>query len=211
MSESFRANVLSTGRIGQKMRTRTQLLSATRELMAQGEQITVSRVANHASISTATAYRYFPDPETMKLEAVILHDIDASQNLIELMRMQLTETMTVRDRLILAHQIMADFVHENEAGYRLAMAKSQEHVAIREEPHQFSSPISAYRMRLIELAIEPLRGRFGSAFSDLTLTLACVCGPESYLMLRDACDLPHNQAIVTSRKALTTMIDAMEI
>ena len=211
MSESFRANVLSSGRIGQKMRTRTQLLSATRELMAQGESISVSRVANHANISTATAYRYFPDPETMKLEAVMFHDLDDTQNLLEMFEKRVTPAMTVKDRLLLAHQIMVDFVRDNEAGYRLCLAKGQEQAAINDNPTQVASPISAYRMSIIEQAVSPVRGRFGGAYKDLCCTLACVCGPEGYLTLRDACNHPHERAVQTSAKALGLLIEAMEL
>ena len=50
----------STGRVNQKARTREALISATRDLLAQGVVPSMERAATAASISRTTAYRYFP-------------------------------------------------------------------------------------------------------------------------------------------------------
>ena len=64
-----------TGRTGQKARTRRALVDATRELLAGGITPTVEQAAAAASISRATAYRYFP---TQRLLLVAAHpEIDA--------------------------------------------------------------------------------------------------------------------------------------
>ena len=54
-------------RTAQKNRTRAALLAKARDLMNQGEEITVARVADAAAISRATAYRYFSDPGAMSI------------------------------------------------------------------------------------------------------------------------------------------------
>lgn len=53
------------GRIKQKARTRSALVLAARELLAEGLDPTVERVADRAEISRATAYRYFPNQRTL--------------------------------------------------------------------------------------------------------------------------------------------------
>src|SRR5687768_12281505 len=53
------------GRIAQKRRTREALIGAARDLVATGETPTVEAVAEAASISRTTAYRYFPSQRAL--------------------------------------------------------------------------------------------------------------------------------------------------
>ena len=58
-----------TGRTQQKARTRSLLIAATRDLLAQGITPAVESAAAAASISRATAYRYFPNQRSLLLAA----------------------------------------------------------------------------------------------------------------------------------------------
>lgn len=60
---------IRTGRTQQKTRTRHSLISATRELLAQGLTPTVEDAAATASISRTTAYRYFPNQRALLVAA----------------------------------------------------------------------------------------------------------------------------------------------
>ncbi|MEO8265680.1 MAG: TetR/AcrR family transcriptional regulator [Ilumatobacteraceae bacterium] len=55
------SNYEQHGRTSQKSRTREALLAATRSLLADGQTPTVEDAAASASVSRATAYRYFPN------------------------------------------------------------------------------------------------------------------------------------------------------
>jgi len=59
----------TVGRTQQKQRTRTALVDAARELVAQGIEPTVDAVAAAASISRTTAYRYFPNQRALLVAA----------------------------------------------------------------------------------------------------------------------------------------------
>jgi AcrR family transcriptional regulator len=59
----------SLGRAGQKGRTRNALISATRDLIAQGMTPTVEAAAAAALISRTTAYRYFPSQRALLIAA----------------------------------------------------------------------------------------------------------------------------------------------
>jgi AcrR family transcriptional regulator len=59
----------STGRTGQKSRTRLALVAATRELLAAGLTPKVEDAAERAGISRTTAYRYFPNQRSLLLAA----------------------------------------------------------------------------------------------------------------------------------------------
>src|ERR1700737_3422164 len=55
----------ASGRTNQKARTRTALVAATRELLAEGTTPTVEQAADRAGISRTTAYRYFSNQRAL--------------------------------------------------------------------------------------------------------------------------------------------------
>src|SRR5260370_8093598 len=58
-----------SGRTRQKQRTRGALMTAARELVAQGKTPTVDEAATKASVSRTTAYRYFPNQRALLVAA----------------------------------------------------------------------------------------------------------------------------------------------
>ncbi len=59
----------SSGRTGQKQRTRDHLVTTIRQLLAQGVSPTVDQVAEASGISRTTTYRYFPNQHALLLAA----------------------------------------------------------------------------------------------------------------------------------------------
>lgn len=53
------------GRTNQKRRTRDALVETLRDLLARGQEPSVAQVAAAAGISRTTAYRYFPDQQSL--------------------------------------------------------------------------------------------------------------------------------------------------
>lgn len=58
-----------TGRRSQKARTRAALVGAAKALIAEGMPVTVEKAAESASVSRATAYRYFPNRQDLLVAA----------------------------------------------------------------------------------------------------------------------------------------------
>src|SRR5438445_671818 len=56
---------LATGRRNQKQRTREAILDSATRLARAGHTPSIADVAKDARVSTATAYRYFPNPESL--------------------------------------------------------------------------------------------------------------------------------------------------
>src|SRR5258708_29667401 len=57
------------GRVRQKRRTLEALVTAARQLVAEGDTPTVEVAAERAGISRTTAYRYFPNQATLLVAA----------------------------------------------------------------------------------------------------------------------------------------------
>jgi AcrR family transcriptional regulator len=64
-----------------KERTRRLLVDTARELLRTGAPLTVQALAEHAGVSRATAYRYFPSNEAVVLHATMPLVEDAGQRL----------------------------------------------------------------------------------------------------------------------------------
>ena len=58
-------------RIGQKERTRQNLLSAARALVEEGETLTIARAAERANLAEATAYRYYRNPRSVNAGEIL--------------------------------------------------------------------------------------------------------------------------------------------
>ncbi|MEO7369893.1 MAG: helix-turn-helix domain-containing protein [Ilumatobacteraceae bacterium] len=63
------SDYVGTGRSSQKQRTRNALVDAARDLIAGGLDPTIEDAARHASVSRATAYRYFATKRELLIAA----------------------------------------------------------------------------------------------------------------------------------------------
>ena len=65
MKFSRQEEFLTKGRSRQKQRTREALLDAAMRLARDGHSPSITEVAEAANVSTATAYRYFPNTQSL--------------------------------------------------------------------------------------------------------------------------------------------------
>jgi AcrR family transcriptional regulator len=159
------------------------------ELMERGVIPSVSEVAEAASVSRATAYRYFPSQAVMIQEAVgealgpILDwhsELDNAEERISQLiafaypRMVTNET-TLRAALQLAIQ---------------QRARLQAGTLGEEEPI-----VRGHRKELLAEALRPLKGRLRRpAFDRLTQSLSLIFGTEALVVLKDIWGLDGDEA-----------------
>ena len=143
----------AVGRTRQKERTRSALIAAARDLVAQGMTPTVEDAAVAASISRTTAYRYFPNqaalmvaahPETearsllpedapddpaARLDAVIeeftrvIVDTEAQQR--TMLRLSLDPDAKAREPLLLRQGRAIGWIQEALASLRVRMSDAE--------------------------------------------------------------------------------------
>lgn len=187
------SSIPEQGRINQKMRTRRELLRGARELMEAGQTVTIAAAAKRVGISTATAYRYFSDPETLRVEAVVEMDLGATAGVKELLEETFSTLSDPTQRLIALHRILVDFVRQNEPAYRLYIAKEQEHI-VSEKRNRKTQPGGPQRLAMIEQALSPVRDRMSAEkFQETIHICAATCGPEPYFVLKDFSNLPESE------------------
>lgn len=191
-----------------KAETRRKLLAAARDLMARGESVSVASAAAHAGISVASAYRYFSEAETLRIEAGMELDMGPDGSFLTEFQQRAAGLTDVADRVVMAHRIMLDFVRRNEAKYRLYIAKGHEQL-VRDQKSDRTAPRGGRRVPLLEAAAEPLRKKLGPArFTDLILSLMGCSGPEPDFVLRDIARLDNAEIDRITEQALRDIVAA---
>jgi AcrR family transcriptional regulator len=174
-----------TGRTQQKARTRSLLISATRELLAQGITPTVESAAAAASISRATAYRYFPNQRSLLLAAY--PEIGGESLLAP------NPPADVNGRLDLVVQGLTGFTIEHEPELRTMLRLSLD----PDPAHHGDLLLRRGRaIAWIDDALAPLRGEMPeSDLRRLVLAIRSAVGIEALVWLTDIARLSREQAV----------------
>jgi AcrR family transcriptional regulator len=187
-----------TGRTDQKARTREALISATRQLLAEGLTPTVEQAAAAAAISRTTAYRYFPNQRSLLVAA---HpEIEASSLLGE------NAPGDGETRFASAVEALTDLVVETEPALRAMLRLSLE-PAPGEHDHLLLRQGRA--IGWLEEALAPLRDRLSeTVLRRLVLATRATCGIESLVWLTDVAGLSREEAVELMRWSARALLQS---
>jgi AcrR family transcriptional regulator len=184
-------------RLGQKLRTRRDLLAATRALIDRGVEVNVAAVADEAGISRATAYRYFSDPAALALEAVLDGAVAVPEDVIP-------EGASARERVHAVRRYWLSFYRSSENRLRVFAARAM-------EPGPDGAPRyrrAARRLPMFVEALTPACARLGEKRSEeLTLALAAASGFESYITMKDILQLDEERIENLSETILDAILE----
>jgi AcrR family transcriptional regulator len=186
------------GRIAQKGRTRDALIAAARDLVAQGATPTVEAVAEAASISRTTAYRYFPSQRALLAAA---HPETAATSLLPP-----DAPDDVATRLDLVVAAFTRLIVDTEAQQRTMLR-----LALEAEPSERSAlPLRQGRaITWIEEALAPLRpGMSEREVHRLAVAIRSATGIESLVWLTDVAGLDRDEAVDLMRWSARSLLDA---
>src|SRR6478672_3057297 len=185
------------GRTGQKSRTRRALVDAAREMVARGELPTVDQAAVAASVSRATAYRYFPNHASLLAAA---HPEAGAQSLLGD-----DPPAEPAARLDVVIRAFTRLIVQTEAQQRTMLRLSLE----PSDPDREPLPLRQGRaIGWITEALEPLRGQLtDEALHRLVLGIRSATGIEALVWLTDLGGLSRDEAadlMCESAQALLT-------
>lgn len=186
-----------SGRTQQKARTRTALLAAARELLAESGDPAIEQAADRAGISRSTAYRYFPNQRALlgalhpELDEPSLLDDPAPEDPRERLEMVLDGMFA----------LMLEWEPEYRAQLRLSLT-----------PGTTAEQLPLRRGRgigWIEDALAPLRGRLTRAeLRRLALAIRAASGVESLVWLTDVAGVSRREAARILRRSALAIYDA---
>lgn len=195
------------GRENQKLRTRNAIVVAARDLVIQGRLPSVVEVAEAALVSSATAYRYFPDQLSL-LRAALQ---DALPHVEEIATPLDDMTTEPAERVARATEAFLRLTLKREPLVRAVMAlsllQSVEAPASRPEAVALRP---GYRLAWIAAALAPLEGTIAAdELRRLTRALAVVMSSEALIALQDVCGLDADTAVDICAWAARTLVQAV--
>lgn len=204
MRVTARSTKRDTGeRLGQKLRTRAALLRAARDLVDRGQTPTVADVADAATVSRATAYRYFTSQEELLAEV----PLDEAAPTVASLFSEDAPT-DPEDRVALVQNALYDLSRDHETEFRLFLRTSVTR-GLRETNGTRNPFRGARRIALIAEALAPLSGELRpEEIERLKMALAMLVGTEPMIVLRDVLLLEHDEARAIGEWAVRQMVRA---
>ena len=186
------------GRARQKERTRAALIEAARHLVARGSTPTIDEVAETASISRTTAYRYFPNQRALLSAA---HPETQTESLLPA-----DAPDDAGARLDIVVDAFTRLIVDTEAQQRTMLRLSLE----ADPAERAELPLRQGRaIGWIEEALEPVRTRLGeSRFRHLVLAIRSATGIEALAWLTDVAGLSRDEAVELMRWSARAMYQA---
>lgn len=182
------------GRVNQKLRTRAALVTAALSLLREGRSPTISEVAEAALVSPATAYRYFPNTQSLWLAVLAASgEPDKSDAFAG---MDQAGTVARVEALI---RTACFRMFDDEMLWRTASrAMHAEGGGTARGTQRIPVP-TGQRMRWIREALRPCERELGRAMHRrLTMALSLAIGSETITTLRDICGLDVEEAKAVS-------------
>ena len=177
------------GRVNQKRRTRTAIITACQELITTGADINMPAVARAALVSEPTAYRYFPDLASLLEEALAGIEPDPAAAFAAG-----GDPGDPVERVAYVAELLARLVIERQSAIRALISVSITHGTAR-------AVRPGYRFTVIDQALNPLAGPNpcidAATLEQLRRDLAVVISAEAVLTLTDLYGLGPDAAIAS--------------
>jgi AcrR family transcriptional regulator len=193
------------GRVNQKRRTRSAIVEAARQLMADGVTPTVAQAAEAALVSRTTAYRYFPTQESLLMDVVL--DVDVHD--VEELASSPVDAAGAQARAVAVLGELSEHVAAAEAQYRASMRFYQDAWleaagAGGEEP---AAPREGRRLRWLQQSLEPLRGSVDDeSWQRVIHALCMLTGTEAHIVMRDVCHISAEEGRAVAAWAAETLL-----
>lgn len=173
---------LNTGRSAQKQRTHAALLSAARELLADGVLPSVEAAAAHANVSRPTAYRYFRSRD----ELLVAAHPEVGRNSL----LPTHAPSDVHERLDTVVRSFVRLIAETEPQQRAMLRAALDGASAEKLPLRQGRAIG-----WIEEALEPVTPQLGVAgVHALALAIRSAIGIEARVWLTDVGTVGKRQA-----------------
>jgi AcrR family transcriptional regulator len=173
--------------------------------MKDGRKPSLEEIAEAAFVSRATAYRYFPNVESLFVEASFDLAVPDGETFFAG-----DPSEDPEERVDRAAAAMHRSVFENEAAIRLILASTITRAAQPEGGAGNDVPRRQNRRTpLIDAALAPARERFDKAsYARLRAALALIFGAEAMIVFRDVLRLDEKAARDVKRWAARALVRA---
>lgn len=169
--------------------------------MEQGKEPSIDEVAEVAMVSRATAYRYFPNHQTLIMEAMLdAKFADAEEVLRD------ADPQDAAERAARVNKYLFD-LDELEVPLRLFLSAS---LSDWVKSDGKADVRSGRRVPMLELALEPIREQLDEdSYKKLLHALTAMVGIEAYVALRDVAKLSPEESKEVMGWAVKVLVNAV--
>lgn len=183
----------ASGRTAQKQRTREAILDGARQLLGQGQAVTVTDAAEVHGISKATAYRYFSDPAVLVAEAGLAVEVASYEDVV-------AGASDLRAKLKRITLYFLDLAIEHEEGFRQFIGAAM----TSKQPMRRG----ARRVAMLERAIDESDVKLKPAIrAAIIRALATATGAEAMITLFDIIGADAKSARATVADITDAILD----
>jgi AcrR family transcriptional regulator len=194
-------------RANQKERTRRALVEAAAELLRRGAPPTVAEAAEHARVSRATAYRYFPTQESLLVE---ISQINPAAAPIDEWLSALSGDAAPDERLRELSRRLGRMVLAEEVPMRTGLRVYLDTwLESRRSGDDTPAVREGRRMRWLDEVLAPVRAQLRPAqWRRLRAALALTLGVEAMVVMKDVCHAADEEAMATLEWAAQALLRA---
>jgi len=202
----YHENVKRDPRVNQKERTRGAVVAAAKELARAGAAPSVAEAAEHARVSRATAYRYFPTQESLLVE---VSDVTPMVAPVEEMLAKL-DGNDAEERLAKLIDTFHPIVVAEEVPLRTALRVYLDTwLEARSRGEAAPKVREGRRMRWLDVALEPARRQLPKAeWRRLRSSLALALSIDALVIMKDVAQLDDEEALSVLRWAALSLLRA---
>jgi AcrR family transcriptional regulator len=191
----------SSGRAAQRRRTRTAIVTATRQLVAEGKTPSIDEIAAAADVSRRTIYMYFPTVDQLLLDATVALLSEATIDAV-------LDPDRYGDDVIARTDALAQTI-VGLAPDTLPLGRKIIRLTVDDPPPSEGERRGYRRVEWIERAVEPLRSRLpAEQYERLVSALALILGWEAMVVLRDVRGLDEEREEEVIRWASKVLVQA---
>lgn len=193
MSEKY----VDTGRINQKLKTRSKIIKSAQNFLAQGQSFTLEDVASASGVSRATIYRYYSSLEALSAEVALDLNIQSPEEIYEAHK-----HLPVQEMILQIQDYINRFSIDNEAAFRKFLS-----IAISGDSPETKR--GARRVSTMNLVFQKEKlGTENSEIRNLIHIATVLMGMEALIVTKDVCRLGDEQSMELLRWGLDKILQA---
>lgn len=170
---------IQTGRINQKLETRSKILESAKQLVRQGIDFNLEDVANNAEISRATIYRYYSNLEILSYEVGIDIGTKTPEDIIEDLK-----DCSLNDKILGIQNYYNDHAVNNENAFRKYLSAV---LTSASEKKRGARRNKTLQLALMKSGLRPKEKK------DLVHFLTILMGIEPLIVAKDVSGLDYKE------------------
>ena len=192
---------LNEGRINQKIKTRTQIVNAAKDILSKNRNTSLEEVAQKAKVSRATIYRYFPNLDLLCTEASLDIHYQSPDALFEEVK-----DKTLEDRIYYIQNYYNQLAQDHELIFRRYLSS-----VLNESITSKKKIRGARRVEAMDLILDSSKNNMSkNDLKKLKNIASILMGIDSLIVAKDVCGLTNKEANNTLKWGIEMVLKGIQ-